>query len=86
MTFNDIVRLQILNDVLHSMDEKDKRDYIAMLAQDNRQKRLEASLDAQHQKLDELIGRTSWTKSFLSDVSANVLTNAAFLILAKIIK
>ena len=48
--------------------------------------RLEEAIARQDEKLDELVRRTSWLRSFVSDVGANVVTNTMFLLLAKLLK
>lgn len=83
MNVNDIVRMKILNDVLENMSDEDKRGYILLLSG---QKNIGESIEEQNQTLEELIKRTSWTKNFLSDVGANMITNVAFLLLAKLWK
>ncbi len=82
MTAKDIVRIGILNDIVSRMSDEDRRNYI-LLTDSNEVRKTLASHDA---KLDEIIRRSSWTKSFASDVGANVLTNAVFLLLAKLLK
>jgi hypothetical protein len=82
MTAKDIVRMGILNDIVSRMSDEDRRNYI-LLTDSNEMKKTLAIHDA---KLDEIIRRSSWTKSFASDVGANVLTNAVFLLLAKLLK
>ena len=86
MNMNDMVRLKILNDVLSNMSEEDRRTYIILSSQKEENARMQQELIGQNDKLDKLISRTSWTQSFLSDVGANVLTNAAFLLIAKLFK
>ena len=86
MTMNDILRFKILNDILSNMSDEDKRTYIILSSQKDDYGRIRNDINLQEEKLDELIKRTSWAKSFLSDVGANVVTNAAFLILAKLFK
>ena len=85
MKANDVVRLKILNDMLQEMSEEDRRTYVIMSFQ-NDNARIMQELAGQGEKLDELVKRTSWTKSFLSDVGANVITNAAFLLVSKLFK
>jgi hypothetical protein len=75
--------MKILNDVLENMSDEDKRGYILLLSG---QKNIGDSIEEQNQTLEELIKRTSWTKNFLSDVGANMITNVAFLLLAKLWK
>lgn len=75
--------MKILNDVLENMSDEDKRGYILLLSG---QKNIGESIEEQNQTLEELIKRTSWTKNFLSDVGANMITNVAFLLLAKLWK
>ena len=86
MKTNDIVRLKILNEMLSGMSEEDRRTYIILSSQKDGIEKMSQQIGSYNEKLDELIGRTSWTKSFLSDVGANVVTNAAFLVLSKLFK
>lgn len=86
MSMNDIVRLKILTDMLSGMSDEDRRTYLLLTSQKEEQNKIRQDINIQNDKLDQLIRRTSWTQSFLSDVGANVLTNAAFLLLAKVFK
>ena len=86
MSMNDIVRLKVLSDILDNMSDEDRRTYLIMSSQKEDSERLRQNINIQDEKLNELIQRTSWTKSFLSDVGANVVTNAAFLLISKLFK
>ena len=86
MNVNDMVRLKILNDVLSNMSDEDRRTYLMLSSQKEERERMDQHLNVQDEKLNKLIGRTSFGKSFLSDISANVVTNAAFLLIAKLVK
>ena len=86
MSINDMVRLKILNDVLSGMSDEDRRTYLILSSQKEDYGKMRNDINYQSEKLDELIRRTSWTKSFLSDVGANVVTNAAFLLITKLFK
>ena len=81
-----MVRLKILADMLSSMSDEDRRTYLVLSSQKEDYGRIRNDIDFQGEKLDELVRRTSWTKSFLSDVGANVLTNTAFLIFSKLFR
>jgi hypothetical protein len=83
---NDMVRLKILNDMLSSMSDEDRRTYAILSSQKDDHGMMQQEIRSHGEKLDELIQRTSWTKTFLSDVGANVITNAAFLLVAKLFK
>ena len=86
MSMNDIVRLKVLSDMLSNMSEEDRRTYLIMSSQNESQGRIERAAAMQDEKLDEIIKRTSWGRSFLSDVGANVVTNTAFLLLSRLFK
>lgn len=85
MKAKEMVRLRVLNDMLDGMSDEDRRT-ILLLSQKEDTSRLEEAIARQDEKLGELVRRTSWSRSFVSDVGANVVTNTMFLLLAKLLK
>lgn len=86
MNVSDIVRMEIMSGILERMSDEDKRDYILLTSGNDTRDKVLNAINAQDTKLDEIIKRSSWSKSFLSDVGANVLTNGVFLIISKLLK
>lgn len=82
MTAGDIVRQRIIADIVSRMSDDERRDYI-LYTQGNEMRN---ALERQDAKLDEITRRTSWARSFTSDLGANAVSYAAFLLLSRFLK
>ena len=82
MTTKDIVRRQIIADIVSRMSDDDRRDYILY----TQGEQVRNALDRQDAKLDEITRRTSWARGFTSDLGANAVSYAAFLLITRLLK
>ena len=83
MTFNDVVRMRILNDILSGMSEEEKRDYVLLSNHDDVMAAFDRQ-DAVIRRVAQKVENQTWLTSFGSDVLANVTTNTAWWLFAKL--
>lgn len=86
MSYRALMRKKLLEEIYDSLSEEDKRTFVQLTMQDKGYKEIMTALQQQKKDLEAIKKKQNWATDFLSDVSANILTDGLIWIGSKIFR
>lgn len=86
MGYRELIRRKFLEDVYNKMSDEEKLTFVRLTMQNADAKDIKNALNRQQEQLNRIEKGQNWKVDFLSDVSANFLTDGLIWLGSKIMR
>lgn len=86
MTYSELMRRQLLNQIYEKMSDEEKRTFVQLTLQNKSHEEIMNALREQKSDLEKIKGKQNWLTDFGSDIAANFTTDGIIWLASKIFR